>query len=72
MRDIFQNKIDELFSGMPNVLGNADDILIVSFDEQCKDHDKMPEKVLWICSQVNLKFKGDKYLCVQDSPSLVR
>ena len=34
-----QEKIDNLFSVMPNVIGIADDILIAGFDEQCKDHD---------------------------------
>ena len=31
--DMFQKKIDELFSGMSNVFGIADDILIIGFDE---------------------------------------
>ena len=38
MDDMFQ-KIDELFSGMPNVFGIADDMLIASFDEVGKNHD---------------------------------
>ena len=37
---MFQRKIDELFIGIPNVFGIADDILIVGFDEQGKDHDE--------------------------------
>ena len=36
--DMFQKKIDELFNGMPNVFGIADDILIAGFDELGKDH----------------------------------
>ena len=39
-------KIDQLFSGMPNVFGIADDMLIICFDEQGKDHDETLEKVL--------------------------
>ena len=31
--DKSRKKIDELFSGMPNVFGIADDILIEGFDE---------------------------------------
>ena len=31
--NMFQRKIDELFQGLPNVFGIADDILIVGFDE---------------------------------------
>ena len=45
---MFQKKIDELFSGISNVFAIADDILIVGFDKQGKDHDKMLEKVLWV------------------------
>ena len=40
-------KIDELFSGMPNVFGIADDILIAGFDKQ--DHDETLGKVLQVC-----------------------
>ena len=44
--DMFQRKIDELFSSIPKVLGIADDILIVDFDEQGKDNNELLEKVL--------------------------
>ena len=37
--DMFQMKLDVLFSGNLNVYGIADDILIVGFDEQGKDYD---------------------------------
>ena len=43
--DMFQKKIDELFSGMPNVFSIADDILIAGLNGQGKDHDKTLEKV---------------------------
>ena len=43
MEDMFQKKIGELFSGLPNVFGIADGILIAGNDEQGKDHDVMLE-----------------------------
>ena len=46
--DVFLKKIDELFSGMPNVFGIANDILIACFDEQVKDHDETLESTLGI------------------------
>ena len=46
---MFQKKIDELFSGILNVFGIADENLIAGFDERSKDHDEILEKVLWIC-----------------------
>ena len=38
MGEMFQKKIDELFSGMPNVFTIADDIIIVGFDELGRDN----------------------------------
>ena len=46
VRDIFQKKIDELFSNMSNVIGITDDILIAGFDEWGRDYRKMVGKVL--------------------------
>ena len=46
MGDLFQKKIEELFSGMPNVLGIVDNISITGFDDQGKDHYEMLGKVL--------------------------
>ena len=37
--DMFQRKIDEIFKDWPNVFGNADDILVVGYDSDGKDHD---------------------------------
>ena len=48
MANMFQKKTDKLFSGMPNVFGIADDILIVGIDEWGKDHVETLEKVLSI------------------------
>ena len=49
--DMFQKKIDELFSGIPNIFSIDYDILIADFDEQGKDHNKTLEKVPWVCTQ---------------------
>ena len=38
--DMFQKKTDQLFNGVPNVFGIADDILISGFDELGRDHDE--------------------------------
>ena len=37
--DMFQQKIDEIFKYIPNVFGIADDILVVGYDSNGKDHD---------------------------------
>ena len=44
--DIFQHKIDEIFNDMPNVFGIADDILVVGYEDNGKDYDKIGQKVL--------------------------
>ena len=35
---IFQRKIDEIVKDLPNVFGIVDDILVVGFDSDGKDH----------------------------------
>ena len=42
---------DELFTGMPNVFGIADDISIAGFNEQGRDHDAILDEVHRICMQ---------------------
>ena len=59
---MFQKKINELFSGMPNVFDIADDILIAGFNEQDNDHDETLGKVLRVCRQANVKLNKDKCL----------
>ena len=49
--DKFQKKTDELFSGMPDDFGIADDFLFAGFDEQGRDHDPTLDKVFRICSR---------------------
>ena len=53
--NMFQGKIDEIFNDMPNVLGIADYILAVGYDDDGRDHDETMQKVLQRCRKVNLK-----------------
>ena len=59
---MFDKKIDELFSGMPNFFIVANGILIAGFDEQGRNHDATLDKVLRVCRQANLKPNKDKCL----------
>ena len=44
---MFQCKIDEIFSDMPNIFGIVDDILVIGYNENGADHDAAVHKVLW-------------------------
>ena len=46
---------------MPNVFGIADDVLVVGYEDNGKDHDETLQKVLQRCREVNLKLNKDKY-----------
>ena len=59
MGDMFQKKIDELFSGIPNACGIADDILIAGFGTLGKDHKAKIDKLLRICRQASMKLDRD-------------
>ena len=37
--DIFQGKVDEIFKDLPNVFGIVDDILVVGYEAEGKDHE---------------------------------
>ena len=62
MGDMFQKKVNEIFSGMPNAFSIADGILIAGFDEQGKYQNETLEKILWVCRQANIKLNKDKCL----------
>ena len=47
--------MDEIFQGIPNVFGIADDILIAGFSDLGRDRDVMLDRVLRICRMANLK-----------------
>ena len=58
--DMFQHKIDEIFSDMPNIFGTADDILVIGYDKNGADYDAAVHNVLWQCGKVNLKLNKEK------------
>ena len=37
--DMFQTKLDKMFTNLPNVFGTINDILVVDYDGDGKDHD---------------------------------
>ena len=47
--DMFQHKIEEIFSDMPSVFGIAYDILVIGYDEDGVDHNAAVHKVLQQC-----------------------
>ena len=59
---MFQRMRDDLFQGLPNVFGIADDILIAWFDDMGSDHNATWSKALGICRQASLKLNIDKCL----------
>ena len=58
--DMFQHKIDEIFSNVLNVFGIVDDILVIGYDADGADHDEAAHRVLRQCKEVNLKLNKDK------------
>ena len=46
--DVFQKTIDEVYSGIPKVLGIADDILLQAIMSRVKTKMKQ-EQVFWVC-----------------------
>ena len=57
---MFQHKIDKIFNDMPNVFGIANDILVIGYDKDRRDHDEAVYKVLRQCQDVSLKLNEDK------------
>ena len=53
--NMFQWKIDEVFNDMPNIFGITDDILVVGYEDDCRDHDKTFQRLVQQCTQVYLK-----------------
>ena len=55
--DMFQHKIDKIFN---DIFGIADDILVIDYNEDGKDHNEAVYSVLRQCKEVNLKLNKDK------------
>ena len=49
MGNMFQCKIDEIFSDMPNIFGITDNILVIGYKNNGADHDAMVHNVLQRC-----------------------
>ena len=58
--NMFQCKIDKIFSDMPSVFGIADDILVIEYNEDAADHNAAVHKVLQQCEEVNLQLNKEK------------
>ena len=58
--DMFQWKINKIFTNLSNVFSIADDILVVGYDSDGKDHDEMLQQVIQTCRYVNVKLNKDK------------
>ena len=48
--DMSQHKIDEIFNDMSNMFGIADDILVVGYNDNGRDHNETVHNVLQRCS----------------------
>ena len=71
--NMFQWKINEIFKNLPTVFGIADDLLVVGYDSNSKDHDEMLWQLLQICRHMSLKVDKDKFISgAHQSCSLVR
>ena len=57
---MFQRKKDKIFQDLSNVFGIANDISVVGYEVDGKDHDKTLQRVLQMCRQLNLKLTTDK------------
>ena len=56
--DMLQKKIGELFKDLPNAFSKADDISVVGYDADDRDHDKTLKQVMPICQKENLKINA--------------
>ena len=58
--DMFQRKIDEIFKGLPNIFGIADNVLIVGCDVDGRHHARSLRKVMQVCHWENVKLNKTK------------
>ena len=59
--NMFQRKTDKILKVPPNVSGIADDIFVVGYNDDGRDHDNTLQRVLLICRKVNLRLHKDKH-----------
>ena len=65
--DVYQYKVDEIFQGIPQYVGIADDIVIFRYGDS--DHDATLYSVLDRAHDVGMRFNPDKCIFKQDSIS---
>ena len=58
--DAFQRKLDTIFGNIPQVICIADDIMVVGYNEDHSDHDKVFSKLLHTAQMNNIKLNYDK------------
>ena len=61
-RDEFQRALDTTFGDLPNVLGIADDIVVVEFEDDGQDHDQALHTVLKRARNRGPRFNPDKLI----------
>ena len=65
--DIFQQKIDEIFKGLPNMFGTADDIFTVTYDADGRANDNTLRPGMDIFQEEDMKLNRNKchYSCIR-------
>ena len=58
--NVFQRKLDTIFSNIPQVTCIADDIMVVGDNEDHSDHNKAFSKLLHTAQMNNIKLNYDK------------
>ena len=57
---MLQRKIAEILKEIPNVYGIANDILVLGYDDNDRDHENTLSRLLQIYRKVNLKLNKDR------------
>ena len=52
---MLHQKSDDILKGLPKVFDIADDIVIVGYDAESRDHDKTMRCIMQVCQQEQLK-----------------
>ena len=69
--DVFQCKLDECFSHIPNVIVIADDIMVVGKQPNHKDHDQALTTLLEAAIKCNIRLNYEKLQYKQDEVEFV-
>ena len=57
---MFRQKVDKIFKDLHKVFGITDDILIVGYDADGRDLERILRQVMLICHQENSKLNKNK------------